>query len=177
MDWPATAVHPDALFHYSEDPHIDGFVPHVPATNPGSPAHVWAIEARYAPVYWFPRACPRIAIWANVPEELDVLAARFGTASTRIQFARAEDRPWIDATVLHEYRLAPETFAPWPDAEGQWVADVEVRPTAIRRIERLVDAQAEAGVELRFVDDLQAIRLETLESGLPFSIVRLPAGG
>lgn len=177
MGWPARARQPDELFHYSEDPHIDGFVPHVPATNPGSAAHVWAIEARYAPVYWFPRDCPRVAIWANSSTDRSVIAARFGTDHERIQFARAQDRAWIDTTVLYEYRLPPEPFAPWHEAEGQWVADTEVRPIAIRRMERLLDAQDDAGVELRFVDDLQVIRTDALESGLPFSIVRLPAGG
>lgn len=33
-----------ALYHFSEDPSIDRFRPHVPATNPTKPPAVWAIE-------------------------------------------------------------------------------------------------------------------------------------
>ena len=52
------------LLHFSEDPSITRFTPHVPATNPGQAPAVWAIDAAHAPVYWFPRDCPRGAVWA-----------------------------------------------------------------------------------------------------------------
>ncbi len=61
------------LFHYSEDPAIARFEPHVPASNPSSPPYVWAVEARYAPLYWFPRACPRVTVWANDADQRALL--------------------------------------------------------------------------------------------------------
>ncbi len=42
------------LLHFSEDPSITRFVPHVPRTNPDHAPAVWAIDADHAPVYWFP---------------------------------------------------------------------------------------------------------------------------
>src|SRR5690242_18830335 len=56
---------PDALFHYSEDPSITTFVPRVPRSNPRQRAAVWAIDGQHAPLYWFPRDCPRVTVWAN----------------------------------------------------------------------------------------------------------------
>jgi hypothetical protein len=35
---------PSVLFHFSEDPAIEAFVPHVPRSNPTQPASVWAID-------------------------------------------------------------------------------------------------------------------------------------
>ena len=52
-----------ALWHFSEDPSLGRFRPHRPATNPGSPPLVWAVDTRHAPMFWFPRDCPRGCIW------------------------------------------------------------------------------------------------------------------
>src|SRR3954464_3428258 len=71
----ARPVTQSALFHFSEDPSIERFVPHVPKTNPTHRAGVWAIDHERAPLYWFPRECPRVTIW---PFHDDGLAA-FGS--------------------------------------------------------------------------------------------------
>jgi Family of unknown function (DUF6886) len=45
----------DVLHHFSEDPSIARFVPHVPKTNPTRRAAVWAIDAdhpRITPSLW-----------------------------------------------------------------------------------------------------------------------------
>ena len=56
-------MNPPALYHFSEDPNITRFVPHVPRTNPEHRRAVWAIDAEHAPLYWFPRDCPRVTVW------------------------------------------------------------------------------------------------------------------
>src|SRR5580698_7679583 len=59
------------LFHFSEDCAIELFEPRpvrVPAERPpgrewlNGPL-VWAIDAWHAPMYFFPRDCPRILLW------------------------------------------------------------------------------------------------------------------
>jgi len=54
---------PFALWHFSEDPSLDRFLPHVPVTNPQARPLVWAVDTRHAPMFWFPRDCPRGCIW------------------------------------------------------------------------------------------------------------------
>jgi hypothetical protein len=54
---------PFALWHFSEDPSLERFRPHVPATNPRAQPLVWAVDTRHAPMFWFPRDCPRGCIW------------------------------------------------------------------------------------------------------------------
>lgn len=47
-----------ALYHFSEDPSIERFVPHVPRTNPTHPPAVWAIDEVHAPLSGSPEtAC------------------------------------------------------------------------------------------------------------------------
>ncbi len=54
---------PFALWHFSEDSSLSVFSPHVPATNPDAQPLVWAVDTRHAPMFWFPRDCPRGCIW------------------------------------------------------------------------------------------------------------------
>lgn len=53
---------PGEVLHFSEDPTITEFVPHVAATAQISGAYVWAVDAALAPAYWFPRQCPRVGV-------------------------------------------------------------------------------------------------------------------
>ena len=54
---------PFALWHFSEDHSLGWFRPHTPATNADAPPLVWAVDTRHAPMFWFPRDCPRGCIW------------------------------------------------------------------------------------------------------------------
>jgi hypothetical protein len=60
----------DVLHHFSEDPNIVRFDPHVPVTNPEHRAGVWVIDAAHAPLYWFPRDCPRVTVWPRTSQEV-----------------------------------------------------------------------------------------------------------
>jgi hypothetical protein len=161
------------LLHFSEDPTIQRFVPHVPPTNPGQRPGVWAIDAEHAPVYWFPRNCPRGAVWADTPEQQAVLTQRFQTAASRVQATELDWLERIRAAKLFVYELDPGPFERWPDADGQWIAREAVVPLVVRPVGDLLALHAEAGVELRFVPDLLVFWDSLTTSGLPFSGVRL----
>lgn len=53
------------VLHFSEDPVITRFVPHVAATAQQPEAYVWAVDHDRAPDYWFPRQCPRAPAWVE----------------------------------------------------------------------------------------------------------------
>ena len=57
--------HPGTVLHFSEDPTIVEFLPHVAATSSDPEPVVWAVDADRAPDYWFPRARPRALAWAT----------------------------------------------------------------------------------------------------------------
>jgi hypothetical protein len=56
---------PGELLHFSEDPTITRFAPHVAATAQQPEAYVWANSADRSPSYWFPRDCPRGTAWVG----------------------------------------------------------------------------------------------------------------
>jgi len=81
------------VFHFSEDGNIRRFAPHVPATNPSHRPAVWAIGGSHAALYWFPRDCPRISVWASTPEQRQVLTDTFATEAS---FLLAAEIGWLD---------------------------------------------------------------------------------
>jgi hypothetical protein len=95
---------PGQVLHFSEDPSITGFAPHIAATAQQPEAYVWAVNAEQAPSYWFfPRACPRVMAWVAERttvddrdrilgrESLDLLRCR-GGEQPRLQWHPAAER-------------------------------------------------------------------------------------
>lgn len=174
--WPAARPNrtvPDTVFHYSEDGSIGRFAPHVPQTNPSHPPAVWAMDAEHSPLYWFPRDCPRVSVWANDDEQRAVLSDLFNTEASRIC---ACETLWLDRMrEAHVYRYAFDgaQFAPWELADGQYISGEVVYPQAVVVIDDLLRMHAEAEVELRFTPRLGTLVDRMLGSGLPFSFVRI----
>ena len=166
-------MRPAVLFHFSENLAIARFVPHVPRTNPSHAPAVWAIDDAHAPLYWFPRECPRITAWPRNADEASAFRAAFGTNARRVHVV---ERDWLDrmrAAVVYRYELDAADFAPWNDASGQWICDHEVEPRAVAPIGDLLELHRNAGIELRIVDSLWPLRDLAHRGPWDFSTVRM----
>ena len=164
---------PDVVFHYTEDGTISRFVPHVPQTNPSHPPAVWAMDAEHSPLYWFPRDCPRISVWANDEAQRAVLRDTFETDATRICACESH---WVDGmrrARVYRYAFDGDQFAPWTGAEGQYISGEVVIPRSVDVLDDLIGLHAAAEVELRFTPKLGSLMDRMLGSGLPFSFVRI----
>jgi hypothetical protein len=163
----------DVLFHFSEDPTITRFVPHVPRTNPDHPPAVWAIDAEHAPLYWFPRDCPRVTMWPRNADEAAVFRQVFGTDARRVH---AIEAGWLDrvrTADVHRYEFAAADFTPWQLASGQWISDREVEPLSISPVGDLLEAHVRAGIELRIVPSLWPLHDLAFSDRWDFSMVRM----
>ena len=164
---------PTVLHHFSEDPNIVRFVPHVPRTNPEHRRAVWAIDGEHAPLYWFPRDCPRVTIWPLRTNDLIEFQTRLATAALRVH---AIESGWLErmrSTQIYRYDFEPEGFYQWEEANGQWIPERDVVPAAVTPVGDLLDAHARAKIELRIVPDLWPLHDLALERGFDFSIVRM----
>jgi hypothetical protein len=161
---------PLRLLHYSEDPNIVRFVPHVPATNPSQPPLVWAVDDTHAPLFWFPRDCPRITFWADDGSPPDRLGA---TTANRVHAIEAAWVERMEACELWEYGFSPTAFDPSPIADGYWVSAHEHEPLEVVRAGDLVERHRDRGIELRVLPDLRELQGAVVASGYRFSMCRM----
>lgn len=163
---------PRALLHFSEDPNIEVFVPHVAATAQVEGARVWAIDEDHQPSYWFPRQCPRACAWPTPERPLTEKAAALIGGARRVH---AIESAWLErmrACRLYVYRFDPAPFAFEPNSGFSWCARETVRPLAVEPVGDLLGKHADEGVELRIAPNLWPTIDAILASGLEFSIIR-----
>jgi hypothetical protein len=169
---------PGEVLHFSEDPTISLFVPHVAPTSSEAEAYVWAVGHDRAPDYWFPRQCPRALAWvAAGTSDVDrdrIVGAGCGDRVHAVEYG------WLDAmrsTKLYAYRLPAAPFHPIasPGAEPHaMVATEPVEPLAPPDpVGDLLTCHAEAGIQLRVLDNLWPFWDQVVTSTLSFSGIRL----
>jgi hypothetical protein len=164
---------PSVLYHFSEDPNIERFVPHVPRTNPTQSPGVWAIDSEHAPLYWFPRDCPRVAVFPLHEGDRPAFQERFTTSARRVH---AIESGWLGrmcGAQIYRYEFDAAPFSPWEEANGQWIASTEIVPASVTPMGDLLVAHVDAAIELRIVPSLWPLHELVLESGFDFSIVRM----
>ena len=165
---------PFALWHYSEDPSLGRFLPHVPVTNPQAPPLVWAVDTRHAPMFWFPRDCPRGCIWPVSTTTAEDRERFFGqSAANRVHVIESG---WLDrvrACLLYAYRLPAEAFRPHEVVGGYWVAGEPVEAIAREVVDDLLGRPASAGIELRVTPSIWPFWRQVTASTVAFSGSRL----
>jgi hypothetical protein len=162
-----------ALWHFSEDASVGRFRPHVPATNPEAPPLVWAVDTRHAPMFWFPRDCPRGCIWPVSATTAEDRERFFGqSAANRVHVIESGWLERMRACRLYAYRLPAEGF--WPDeVGGYWVADRPVDAVERVVIDDLLGRHAGAGIELRVTPSIWPFWRRVTNSTVGFSGSRL----
>lgn len=163
---------PGEVLHFSEDPAIRIFRPHVAPTSVKTTPYVWAVGHDRAPDYWFPRQCPRAMAWVNAETSAEDRSRIIGDGcGTRVH---AIEYSWLEAmrTVeLYAYRLPADPFEP---AEAAVVATTEVKPLGPpERVGDLLKLHEEAGIQLRVLPRLHAFWDAVTTSTLEYSGIRL----
>jgi len=170
---PCDGEGPFALWHFSENPSLGTFRPRVPAASPEAPPLVWAVDTRHAPMFWFPRDCPRGCIWpgsATTPEDRERF---FGQSATnRVHVTEADWLGRMRDCRLYAYRLPAEAFRPH-EVGGYWVADKPVDAIEQVVIDDLLSRHAGAGIELRITPSIWPFWRQVANSTVGFSGSRL----
>jgi hypothetical protein len=170
---PCDGEGPFALWHFSEDRSLGRFRPHAPATNPEARPLVWAVDTRHAPMFWFPRDCPRGCIWpvsATTPEDRERFFGQ--SAANRVHVTEAGWLGRMRDCRLYAYRLPVAAFRPH-EVGGYWVADETVNAIEQVVIGDLLDKHASAGIELRITPSIWPFWRRVTNSTVEFSGSRL----
>jgi hypothetical protein len=164
------------LYHFSEDPGIRVFEPHVPAHRAGDGLQplVYAIDDAHAVMYCFPRDCPRACFWPG-PQTTAADRDRW-FAGVGARMVIAVEAAWLDAIrscTLYRYELPPASFALADAVAGHWVSREPVRPLAVEPVGDLLAAVAAGGAELRLTPSLRELWPALVRSTMCFSGTRL----
>ena len=164
---------PHALWHYSEDPSIEVFRPHRAKTALEDDLWVWAIDTRHAPMFWFPRDCPRGCAWTSDRTSAGDVERFFGqTDATRIHVIEGAWLERVQACRLYAYRL-PDAGFERHSVGGYWVSEATVEPLEVVEVGDLLARHAAAGIELRIAPTIWAWWEQVAFSTLDFSGSRL----
>lgn len=168
---------PGEVQHFSEDPHIAIFAPHVARTaaDQTTPA-VWAVDTTNAPSYWFPRQCPRAMAWQTATTTAGDRQRILGPHADRVHMI---EYGWLDRLLIARifaYRFDAAEFEPYGDDNEPhaYVAHHTVRPIApAEPIGDLLKLHEGAGIELRLAPSLWPWWEEAIHSSVGFSGIRL----
>lgn len=167
---------PGEVLHFSQDPTITRFVPHVAATAQQSEAYVWAVDEARAPDYWFPRDCPRAMAWttpATSPSDRERILGPGG--GDRVHAVEYRWLAAIETVTLFAYRLPADRFTPFGDPVPHAMVSAEpVEPLGPpERVPNLIELHEAAGLQLRVLPNLWAFWDVVVQSTLGFSGIRL----
>ncbi|VVJ23492.1 Uncharacterised protein [Amycolatopsis camponoti] len=162
---------PDEVLHFSEDPTITRFVPHVAATARQPEAYVWAVDDARAPDYWFPRQCPRALAWVTPSTTAPDRASLGGPRVHAIEYGWL---PAVQSVRLYAYRFAASSFRSFGSHAHAMVATSPVSPLGPPEpVGDLLALHEAAGIELRVMRNLWGFVDAVSASSLGFSGIRL----
>jgi hypothetical protein len=165
---------PFGLWHFSEDPGLGRFVPRPPPASPGARALVWAVDTRHAPMFWFPRDCPRGCIWPGPDTTPEDRERFFGQcAAGRVHVMEAGWLGRVQECRLYAYRLPGGAFRPHATVGGYWVAEETVDAIDRVAVGDLLRRHADAAIELRITSSIWPFWRRVASSTVLFSGCRL----
>lgn len=162
------------LYHFSEKPDIKKFAPRPHPSDPEKLPMVWAIDNDRAPLYYFPRECPRIGYWATADSTIEDIRAFLG--HTEAEKVLAVEAPWFDKianTELYIYHLPENTFKSVDDGAGYYTSPETITPEFVERAGNLTNRLLNANVELRITPSLIPLQDALVSSTLHFSMIRM----
>lgn len=164
------------VLHFSEDPNITRFEPHVAATAQQPEAYVWAVDHDRAPGYWFPRQCPRAMAWTvptTVAKDRSLILGPGG--GTRVHAVEYDWLPAMMSVKLFAYRFSAKAFHPIGEPVPHAVVATEtVVPLGPPEpVGDLMALHKKAGIQLRVLDNLWPFWNAVTTSTLGFSGIRL----
>lgn len=139
----------EPLHHFSDCEDISIFIPRAPLRHPHAEPLVYAIDAWHSPLYFFPRDCPRIAIWPveSTSNQDRETYNSWTDKRMRLFVEQSDENDWRTGELIR-YDFNPlDGFIDTGD-HGVWISRQNVRPLASTRILNLPQAAIQAGVEV-----------------------------
>lgn len=164
------------LFHVSEEPNIEVFVPRLPKRKDmnGAVGLVWAIDEERLPNFITPRNCPRVAY--NVGKQTTEADQKHFFTSSGQSHAVVIENKWFHTmqnTILYLYEFDTHDFVLQDDIAGYYVATTTQYPIRKHVLTDLFGELSRRNVEIRIVNNLWDIADAVKASTLNWSLCRM----
>lgn len=162
-----------ALFHFSENPAIEKFVPRAPLAHPEAEPMVWAIDDWHSPLYYLPSECPRVCFWPLPSTSPSDLALYW--PDEKVRMVTAVESRWASRIVnasIYRYVFAEAGFIDCED-HGVFVCPSTVVPVAVEPVGPALQAFEKANVELRLCPSLVGLAEQMMQTSLHWSCIRM----
>ena len=162
-----------SLYHFSENPSLECFVPRPPLAHPDKEARVWAIDDWHSPLYFLPSDCPRATFWPV--ESTTETDRRLFWPDDRVRMVIAIEHVWFERllnTRVYRYRMPEGSFVSCGD-HGAHVSEATVVPLAVEDVGPLWKAMAESSVDLRVMPSLRAFAHLLMDTTFHWSFIRM----
>src|SRR5262245_56738503 len=126
---------PDILFHFSEDPSIARFEPRVAMTYRAVTEAVWPSDPEHAHPYYYPRACPRVTLYATDRASAEDRERFLGL--TLAHHVAAIELGWLERmhqAKLYRYTMPVQSFQLEDAGAGYWLSQQTVTPMAVEPV-------------------------------------------
>ena len=163
------------LFHVSEEPNIDKFIPRIPYRNDmnKSKGLVWALTERSLPNFLTPRNCPRVTYHAHKKTTQEDIAKFFSSSSRHCVAIEHGWHPKMISTTLYIYEFSTSNFYLQDEPAGFYVSEHTELPISIVKYENLYDELFKRNVEVRLLNNLWELGELVKESSLHWSLCRM----
>lgn len=163
------------VYHFSQEPDIQRFVPREPAPvwSALGPV-VWAIDEWHAPMYHLPRDCPRVCFYPLASTTVEDRERYWSAATARMVIAI--EAAWLErmrSTVVYRYTLPEVSFTRVREPTYYLVSKEPVDPLRVEPLGDLIQAITSAGVELRICPSLADLGRGLAASSMQFSLIRM----
>ena len=163
------------LFHVSETPNIQKFVPRIPYRDDQDKTKglVWALNARCFPNFLTPRDCPRVTYHTNEGTTPDDIAKYFSSTARHCVAIEYGWHKKMLETSLYVYEFDTANFYLQDAVGGYYVSEHTEIPIAVQRYDNLYEALFERNIEVRMLENLWPLGRQVQLSSLNWSLCRM----
>jgi hypothetical protein len=162
------------VYHISENPNIEEFIPRKTESFMDLPLVVWAIDEEHLVNYYFPRDCPRI-IYRYTDNVIEEDKVKFFPNTVSKTIITVENRGYnaIKNALLYKYIFDKKNFRLIDEIAGYYICEEKIIPKSIEKIENIIDELLKKEIELKFTPNIFPLRNSLIKSSLyDYSIIR-----
>lgn len=163
------------LFHVSEDPNIEKFILRMPDQNAWEIERgvVWAIDEEHLTNYLTPRNCPRIVLRIGNNTTIEDIRAFDLQPGIPVIYLEKHWQIIMQNHPLYLYEFEEVNFECVDKTAGYYVSYEEQPAKWTMIVNDLEDFLRARGVTVRYIERLNAIYEQIIQSSLDFSCIRM----